>query len=174
MDWLQTFAHEAGRWAGLLCVALLCAGGVLLSTITLSGTWLVLLAAILLHALSGHPGWVVIGLSAGLCVLIEVLETLASSWGVQRRGGSYWAGLAALAGGIAGLFLGSFIPIPVLGNLIGMMIGSFAAAYAVERNRLKRHDHALHVAWGTVTARVLMLFLKVGATLGMILWLALG
>ena len=111
---------------------------------------------------------------AVVSALVEVAEFLASSWGIQKRGGSGWAGLAALAGGIMGLILGTFIPVPLVGNLIGMLLGSFACAYAVERYRLEHHGQATHIAFGAVIARLLILLLKIGVTLGMIAWLAIG
>lgn len=52
-----------------------------------------------------------------------------------------------------------------------MLAGGFLAAYAVERHRLKSHGQAATIAWGTVTARLLVLLLKVAVTLGMALYL---
>ena len=109
-----------------------------------------------------------------ICIGVEVAEALAGAWGVQRRGGSKAAGWAALLGGFAGMLLGGFIPVPVIGNLIGMLAGSFGCAYAVEHTRIKKADHAAHVAAGAVMARLGVIFIKIAATLGMIFILALG
>lgn len=169
MEALQSGALHAVEYAAYAFIALLCLGGLALSALTLSGTWLVLLSALLAHLLPGHAiGWGLLMIFLGVCLAIEGLEWCASSWGVQKRGGSSAAGWAALGGGILGMLLGAFIPIPLIGSLIGMVAGGFAAAYAVERHRLKAHDRAMHIAWGTVTARVMVLFVKVAATLGMI------
>jgi uncharacterized protein YqgC (DUF456 family) len=177
MEMLQTWAGHAAAWTGIALIALLCVVGLLLSCLTLSGTWLIVLAAVLASWWSGpeYPGWSLVAIFLGIAIAVELVEWFASAWGVQKRGGSKWAGFAALAGGIGGLFLGTaVIPVPIIGSLVGMTAGSFALAYAVEKHRLKVHDHALHIAWGTVTARVLVLFMKVGVTLGMIVWLAAG
>jgi hypothetical protein len=55
-----------------------------------------------------------------------------------------------------------------------MIVGSFGAAFLVEWNRLKRHGDAAHIAWGTVWARLAVLFLKTALTLGMSIWLLTG
>lgn len=164
------------QFTGYTLVALLCTAGALLSCLSISGTWLVVLATIVAAFLSGtgFPGFWTPVTMAAVAALVEIAEFLASSWGIQKRGGSGWAGLAALAGGIAGLFLGTFIPIPLVGNLIGMLGGSFACAYAVERHRLEHHGQATHIAFGAVIARLLILLLKIGVTLGMIGWLVIG
>jgi uncharacterized protein YqgC (DUF456 family) len=63
--------------------------------------------------------------------------------------------------------LGSLIPVPLVGSLSGMLVGSFVCVYAVERRRLPEGG-AAGIAWGTVIARVAVLLLKVTVTLGMI------
>ena len=170
------YIHTAGLGLGYTLVALLCAAGAFLSCLSISGTWLVVLATIIAAFLSGSefPGFWTPAIMAALAGCVELCEFFASAWGIQKRGGSGWAGLAALAGGIAGLILGTFIPIPLVGNLVGMLAGSFACAYAVERYRLEHHGKATHIAFGAVVARLLILLLKIGVTLGMIAWLAIG
>ena len=72
------------------------------------------------------------------------------------------------------MILGSGIPVPVLGNLIGMIMGSFLLAFLVEHNRMKKVEHAAHVATGAVIARLSVIFLKITATLAMTFALAIG
>ena len=156
--------------AGLLCLLGLC-----LSCISISGTWLVVVAAALLAMVSGprFPGW---GTPVGFAVLsavVEGIEAGAGYWGVVKRGGSGWTGLAALFGGAVGLFAGTLIPIPFLGNLIGMLGGSFLLAYFVELRRVGQKK-ALSIAKGALTVRLLVMLLKVITTLGMIGFLAAG
>lgn len=143
-----------------------------LSCLSISGTWLVSLLAIgCVFWKSGAVGWWTVVVFLGISALIEVAELLAGSWGVQRRGGSKTAGFAALAGGVGGMMLGTFLPVPVIGPLLGMIAGSFALAYAVEKKRLQAHDRAAHIARGAVLARLFIIFLKVAATMAMILLL---
>ena len=113
-------------------------------------------------------GWALV------CAGVEGVEALSGFWGVKRRGGSAWAGVAALLGAFAGLLAGALIPVPVLGSLLGMLAGGFLLAYAVERRRLKSGGRAAHIATGTVLARLSMLLLKVSVALVMSVWLLLG
>jgi uncharacterized protein YqgC (DUF456 family) len=167
--------HVTGLTAGYLVVALLCLIGVILSCLSISGTWCVVAGTLIAVFLSGEafPGWWTFGGMAAVAALVEIAETFAGAWGVQKRGGSGWAGFAALLGGLGGMILGSFI-VPPVGTLVGMMAGSFGLAYLVEYQRIKRKEHAAHVAWGAVIARLLMLFLKVAVTLALIAWLVIG
>jgi uncharacterized protein YqgC (DUF456 family) len=168
--------QSIGMGLGVAGIVLLCLAGLVLSCLTISGTWLVVGATILAALLrpGGFPGWWTVAAFVLVSAFVEAIEALAGIWGVRKRGGSHLAGLAAFAGGILGVFLGSLIPIPVLGQLLGMLVGSFALTFAVEAYRLKKAEHAAHIAWGTVLARVAVLLMKVVVTLGMIVVLAGG
>ena len=119
MDGPATGAFFIYALAGLICL-----GGLVISCLSLSGTWAVLLATGLLAWLR-WPDFPGIGTGIVfllICIAVEVLEAVAGTWGVQKRGGSKAAGWAALGGGFFGMILGNFIPIPILGPLIGMML----------------------------------------------------
>ncbi|MDF7822467.1 DUF456 domain-containing protein [Pontiellaceae bacterium B12227] len=170
-DWQALSSFGIYSLSGLLCLL-----GFALSCLSLSGTWLVLAAAGIL-AWARWPEFPNIGtlvIFTVLCIGVEVIEAMAGAWGVQKRGGSKASGVAALFGGFIGMFLGGFIPVPIIGNLIGMLAGSFSLAFLVEQARMKKADHALHVATGAVLARLAVIFLKVGITLIMIIALAIG
>ena len=160
---------------GYMAVGALCLAGIALACFSFSGTWLIVLAAIVGAFLEKEqpPGaWTVVSY-IGISLVIEGIDTLAGIFGVTSRGGSRLAGFAAVGGGFVGLILGSFIPVPVVGSLVGMAAVSFALVFAVERYRLRKTAAAAtHIAFGAVVARVLVLFLKVIATLGMTIGLA--
>lgn len=168
-------AQYVAIWAGWGVVWLLCAAGVLLSAVGISGTWLVLGACAIAAPLTGSafPGWGIVAIFAAAAVAVDTVEWFAGHWGVRRRGGSRLAGLAAILGGLAGLVLGT-LALPVVGSFLGMVAGSFALAYVVERRRLKSSAPAAHIATGAVLACVAMLLLKVLVTLCMALWLLVG
>ena len=171
----QGLAHTGLFLAWTACV-LLCLGGLLLAVFSISGTWLVGIAALIAAALTGpdqFPAWpVLLGMFA-VCAAVDVIEWFAAAWGVRRRGGSAAAGWMALLGSLGGAILGGLV-VPVLGSLIGMLAGSFALVYWTENRRLKHVEHAAHIATGAVLAGMSMLLLKVVATAALILWLAAG
>ena len=171
IDWQALGSAGIYSIAGLLCLL-----GFFLSCLSLSGTWVVFVATALVawKRWPEFPGLYTLLLFLLLCIAVEVVEAMAGAWGVQKRGGSKAAGLAAMAGGFLGLFLGGIIPIPILGNLLGMLVGSFGLAFLVEHSKMKMADHAAHVATGAVLARLAVIFLKVGVTLAMTLVLGIG
>ncbi len=172
MDAFQT-AGLVAAWAG---VGLLALAGVLVSCLGFTGAWLLALAAAAAVPLSGSsfPDWSVAAVFAATALAVDVVEWLASHWGVRRRGGSRLAGVAAMVGGFVGLILGGLIPVPILGNLAGMLAGSFALAYAVERSRLRAAQPAAYIAFGAVLAGLSVLLLKVAVALVLAVVLAAG
>ncbi len=150
----------------LILTVLLCLIGLLLSVLAFSGTWLVLLAALITFFAAGVPPMGTLVAFLLICIATEVIEALAGWLGVQKRGGSKLAGAAAVAGGLIGALAGSAV-FPIIGTLLGMLAGSFALAFLVESNRLKHHGRAAHIAWGTVWARLTVLFIKTALTLAM-------
>jgi uncharacterized protein YqgC (DUF456 family) len=171
VDWQSIGTIGIYSLAGLLCLA-----GFILSCLSLSGTWVVLAVTGLVawQRWPEFPGVGTLVVFLLVCIGVEVVEAFAGTWGVQKRGGSKEAGLGALVGGFLGMILGGFIPVPVIGNLIGMIAGSFGLAFLVEHSKMKKADHAAHVATGAVLARLAVIFLKVGITIAMTLTLAIG
>lgn len=171
-QWLM----QAGEVLLWILIILSCVVALVLSCLSLSGTWMVALASIgaMLLRSGDFPGWTTVIIFLLISVAVELLEWFAGAWGVTRRGGSGWAGFAAIIGGIVGLIAGTFIPLPVVGSLVGMLIGSFALAFVVEQHRLNHTGQAAHIARGAVIARILVILLKVVTTLGMIAFLAAG
>lgn len=161
---------------GMVLIVALCVAGLLLSCLSISGTWLVAAAAVLAALIRSDPFpgiWTIV-IFLLISALVEVAEAVAGAWGVRNRGGSRVAGLAAVVGGLLGLALGSVIPVPLVGGLVGMLVGSFALVFAVERHRLQQLGRAANIAWGAVVARLLVVLVKVTATLGMAAYLLLG
>jgi len=154
----------------IILTTLLCLTGILLSAVSFSGPWLVLLAALVLFFTAGFPAVGTLVVFAALCIGAELAEALAGWFGVQKRGGSTFAGMAAIVGGLIGAVFGSGI-FPIIGTLLGMLAGSFALAFLVEWRRLKHHEQAANIAIGAVFARLSILFLKTLLSLGMSIWL---
>ena len=153
-----------------ILIALLCIAGIILSCLSISGTWLVVVATAIAAFLrpNAFPNLWLVVIFIVLSALVEVAETLSGIVGAQMHGGSKLSALAALIGGLAGMLLGTTIPIPILGNMFGLVIGSFALVFIVEYIRLKKANRAAHIALGTIISRVFVMMLKVTVTLAMI------
>ncbi len=107
--------------------------GIVLNLVGLFGNWVILAALVALWACTGlvHFGALALIALAGLAVLGEVLEMLASSYGASKFGGGKGAMAAALVGCIAGAIVGT--PwFPIVGTLIGACLGAFAGAAGYE------------------------------------------
>jgi len=158
---------------GWIVASLLCLGGIFASLLSFTGAWLIVLAALALFLIQPETpmDWTLIAVFVVICIALEIVEFFSAKLGVSKRGGSAAAGWAALAGGIAGMFLGTFIPVPVFGTLIGMILGSFLAAFYVEKRRLNHDEKAAHIAWGAVWARLIVMLVKTGAALSMTAYL---
>jgi len=115
-------------------VVIVCAGlGVLLTLLTLPGTWFALAAAV--GCKFWQPGlmpWWVIGVGMGLAALAEVVEIGASSLGSSKAGGSRRGGIGALVGGVVGALAGSPFFFPI-GTVLGAVLGAGVGALLAER-----------------------------------------
>jgi len=163
--------EAVGSWAASAAlftgVGLLCLAGLLLSALSLSGTWCVVGAAALAAAARSDPfpSWWLVGIFAGVAAAIEGIEFLSAYLGVTKRGGSKTGAFVAMLGGLAGAILGTLVPPPIIGSLVCMMAGAFAGAYWIESRRAKAN--AAHIAWGTVLAKLAVIAIKFGATAAM-------
>jgi uncharacterized protein YqgC (DUF456 family) len=160
---------------GFVLVGLLCLVGIVMSCFTLSGTWVVVVATALAAILRGpdFPGWRTIIIFVLIAAAVEALEAMAGALGVRRRGGSWLAGFSAIGGGIlTGLLIGYFLPI--IGHVLGTLLGGFAFAFAVEYYRLKKTRSAAQIAVGAVFACLFAMMLKVTASAGMVVFLVIG
>lgn len=114
-------------WLTGLVVA--CLAGVVLAVVQLPGTWVILAAAI---AYAWHGDWsrltpTVLAVLAGMALVGELIEFLASALVVRRAGASRRASWYALGGGFVGMFVFS-LPLPVIGTVAGGVIGCFVGA----------------------------------------------
>lgn len=115
-------------------VVIVCAFlGVMLTLLTLPGTWFALAAAVGCKLWQdGLMPWWVIGVGMGLAALAEVVEIGASSLGSAKAGGSRRGGIGALVGGIVGALAGSPVIFPI-GTVLGAVLGAGMGALLAER-----------------------------------------
>jgi uncharacterized protein YqgC (DUF456 family) len=142
--------------------------------VTLPGNWgIVLLAALFAWLVPGtaelHLSWTSVGVLAGLALLGEAVEALASAAGAAKQGASrrgvFLSLVGAVLGSIAGVAVG--VPIPIIGSALGAVIGgavgAFAGAAIGERWKGRPVGHQVQVGraalfgrlWGTVAKLVI-------------------
>lgn len=130
MEWLLYLVAGLFALAGVVLVAL--------SIVSVPGGWIMLGLALIIELCDGlylppernqTYDWWVLGISAVLLALGELVEFLAGAAGVKHGGGSRRGMVGAILGGIGGAIAFTlFVPIPLIGTLIGAVLGTFAGA----------------------------------------------
>lgn len=141
---------------GLMILNLLFLG---ITAMTFPGNWLMVATACMVawwrrdeHFFS-IPVLVAIFL---LAVIGEVLEFITSAAHVKKSGGSKAGSFGALLGGIVGICLGTaFIPIPIVGTLIGACGGAFAGTMLFEKTNGKETHHAAKLGISAAKGRAM-------------------
>lgn len=117
-------------------------GGVLLTIVRLPGPWLIVAGAATYGWWSGWPRVTLslVAALAGIAVVAEVIETALTVFAVKRSGASGRAAWGGVIGGFLGMLVLA-IPVPVIGVLIGAVLGCFAGAALAEWTV---RDHFVH------------------------------
>lgn len=152
-------------WVVALGMLVSAIAGVFIAMLTLPGSWLMLLVAILFQWWQpGTFSWWTIGVCIALGMLGEVLEMVASAAGASRAGSSKRGALGSVIGSIAGALLGTvLIPIPLVGTLLGAVAGAAGGAILVERGVIgKTWTESREVAKGAAVGRLWATVAKVG------------
>lgn len=92
----------------------------------------------------------------------EAWEFCVSLFGIKRQKVSWLAVLLIGAGGFVGTVLGTAV-LPILGSIIGGMIGSAVMAFVYELARTGMRGDALHLAWEAAKMRFFALIGKLAA-----------
>jgi len=145
----------------LLLIALL-VFGLFVNLVGLPGLWLMLGALAGFGYLTGfgvHVGWTSVIAILVLVIIAEVGEFAAGSAGAKAAGGRKRGMLGAAVGAIVGGIFLSFIPIPILGTVIGACLGAFIGA-AVAEFWDADYAHALRVGYGAAKGRAFGIAIK--------------
>lgn len=95
-------------------------------------------------------------------VMGEAWEFCVSLFGIKRQKVSWLAVLLIGTGGFVGTVLGTAV-LPILGSIIGGMIGSAVMAFVYELARTGMRGDALHLAWEAAKMRFFALIGKLAA-----------
>lgn len=147
---------------GIVLAMLAC---VLLIPLGLPGLWLIA-AGTLVLALFDGIGWgvaITVAIATAVAELAEfvVLGRFGKAFGGSRR--AFWG---AVVGGMAGLFVGT--PIPVVGSIVTAFVGSFLGAGIVTFIETGSVDRSARVGWGVLLARTVAVGLKVAVSMAVI------
>jgi hypothetical protein len=150
-DFLSTVAGSLGLLLFFLAQLI----ALLMIPFGLPGTFLQVVAALaLVVATDGvRMSWPWVGVFLGFALLGELIEFLSGQWGAKRFGGSKKAAWGAIIGGLAGVFLGGLIPIPVVGSLVMSFFGTFAGAIAGEMHNRNSTSPDLRIGFGAILGR---------------------
>lgn len=164
-------------WIALTIITLASLLGVVLTFLTLPGTWIMLGVAALCWAWQTglYNPWVFVAALA-LAILAEVAEFLASAAGSAKAGGSKAGAIGSIVGSLVGLFVGQIvIPIPLIGAIIGAVIGAGAGALLLEKGISKRTwTDSWRSGRGAATGRALSIVIKGGFAIVIAMVLILG
>ena len=117
----------------LVGMPIIATAGVMLTLLTLPGTWLIVLGAVALKLwLPGEISWLTIGLMVFVALLAEAIEIAASALGAAKAGASKRGAIASIFGAIVGAVVGSFI-FPIIGTIVGGAVGAGAAVLLAEK-----------------------------------------
>jgi uncharacterized protein YqgC (DUF456 family) len=165
------------HWLCFVILLVVLFAGLIINVFTLPGNWLMLAAvsiyALLTPLLTPHMQYVGVkslGVMLVLAIIGEVVETLAASRAVKKQGGSRWGSIGAIVGGIlGGILLTGLFPVPVLGTLCGILLGTFAGAMLLEVLGGKQIGRSALIGYGAARGRLVGSFVKF--TIGCVIFL---
>lgn len=149
--------------------------GVALTLLTLPGTWLAVLVALLCKLWQPDLlSWWVIAAAGALALLAEIVEFAASAVGTAKAGGSKHGGIGSLIGGLAGAIFGAPFLFG-LGAIPGAILGAFVGALLAERALAKRSwKDASRSGQGAAVGRFVATILKLAFAIAIALLLTIA
>lgn len=137
-------------------ITLLAPLSVLLVLITMPGTWILLAVVLVFQAFQGDlVEWSTLGVCAGLAMLGEIIEVVASALGATKVGGSKRAAVGSIVGALVGAVVAApwLFPIsPILGGAVGAGLGALMAEKTIKERGWK---HSAKVGTGAAVGRLI-------------------
>ena len=137
MEWLL--------WGFALFFALFGLACVVMVTVGLPGIWVLIGLAVVIELVDGAVlgrgdplaistfGWRLLLGSVALGLIGEGIEFVSGAAGARLGGGTRRGMWGALIGGVAGAIVATlWLPVPVIGTLLGALVGTFAGAWIGE------------------------------------------
>ncbi|WP_102144093.1 DUF456 domain-containing protein [Mycobacterium hubeiense] len=149
---------------GIVLVALAIAVGIIGIIVPILPGGLLVFAAIAVWAIVERDtvAWVILGIAAALFVAAEVIKY---TWPVRRMRAADVSTRSLVAGGVLGII--GFFVIPVIGLVIGFVLGVFLAELAYRRDRALAWTSTKHALKGVALSVGVEL---TGALLATVAW----
>ncbi len=158
-----------------IIMAVVGVAGVVATLFALPGIWIIVGSAALIDLWQPHVFSLrTLIIAAGLAMMAEIVELIASGAGAKRAGGAKRSAFAAIIGAIIGAIVGTpFMPIvgTILGGAIGAGIGAAIAERTVEE---RTWGDIWRVGQGAAIGRVLATGIKAlfAVSIGIFLFIA--
>lgn len=167
VDWLYVSA--------ILIMTIAALAGIVLTVITLPGTWVMLAIALGLKLWQPELlSWWVLVAALLLATIGEIIEFFASALGATKGGATKKGAIAACVGSIIGAVVGAPFFFP-LGSIVGGVVGAGAGALLGERAMAKKEwGEAARAGAGAAAGRFIATLAKTGIATGMALILAIA
>ena len=146
--------------------------GVMIVPLSLPGSFVLFLDALLYSIFVGFPGsktWVVLLISGMLVALGEGIEFFTTTVGPKKEAVPGGAIAASIIGGIIGAIIG--IPIILIGSVLGLFVGTFLGAFLYSVATHKKTREAMRIATITLCSRMVAIFAKTMVALVMAVYL---
>jgi hypothetical protein len=150
-------------WIYYLILAVVLVGGLYLTLLNMPGLWVMVAATAIYAALNhfAYAGIKTLIAIAVLALIAELVDLGAAGAGAKKAGASRRGLWGAIIGGfVGGLFLTGLVPIPVVGTLIGICLGTFAGAIAGELTSGSQVTQSVRVGVGAAWGRLLGILSK--------------
>ena len=144
-------------WLYYLILFIVLIAGWLMTIVTLPGLWLMAGALAAFGLITGwdrYVGWHSVIAMLVLAGIAEVIELGAGAAGSKVGGGRRRGMIGALIGGVVGaICLTGLVPIPVVGTIIGVCLGTFLGAAIAELSD-RGVGHSMRVGAGAAGGRL--------------------
>ncbi len=151
------------EWLYYIILLIFLTVGLWINILTLPGLWLMVAATAIYAWVTGgqYVSWTGLIVLTVIAVIAEIVEFVAGGAGAAKAGGSKRAFVGSIVGGIIGaIFLTGLVPIPVVGTIIGIVLGTFFGAWATEAMVKRDMGQGLRVGWGAALGRLIGIFTK--------------
>jgi len=138
--------------------------GLVLTVINLPGIWLIFGASLVAGIMDKfqHLTPIILVVLFLLCLASTFADNIAAALGAKKFGGTGWGMAGAVIGGIVGMFIGGIWGI-FLGPLVGAVL--FEMLFAK-----KDMTTSLKAGWGTFIGILISMILKLGLSVGIIIF----